>query len=994
MKNIVVIIGIVCTILLNCIYAGAKVEQPKLIATLKIDSINRISVVLENVGLDTILLRSGLYINAAEKNSRLMFYYKTSFNDAWETWERYVSIEPLNVDGGKIELLPNRHKTIFLGKSPFDSCFLKIELATLYRTSKTAGIIKLESNAIYIPRYQSTKYPKVGARSRQKGLRVERVERIGGFDAEKLERSFGLVRFEVSAQTRYAFDLGTESWYQRSVKLDEYYKPFAKGYIAPWKLIPTGGQDVITARYDGKKAIDLSRVRFASAPNSSAIPAEFDESTKTWQLSLPATDAQSSYNVFALYEGQVIGKLRVVSYPKQSYRVRLISVNGQSVGDVSSLSQQLNSIYNQYGVEFKFSETENIQAELSAEHIKQDLKKPRERYEKQHPLAQDEVCVFVLSSELSKSSKLEDVEGLMPRKSRFGYIFAGNSPNTEELARTLAHELGHGLFTLGHTFDSDYNKGKIGATKNLMDYAGEEATELAAYQWNIIANPAPFTGTDRGKDAQLLKKGTIWLTPDRKPFSYDEANTLKRDARVVNGTIGIIIPHNREEYTYDSSRGEYISSNGQKLAIRKNISLADHDSVFLYDAEHSRVYAGVWSYVKEQKTFDFSASNKNLRYVRDVVSISIRTPDRFATSGKLAISFVKKAGRLTPEINLRGAKLLTYIGNKYRLITHNRPQGVEYPETALTDGTLARDLRNTLEEIDGAKADDFKMKNNLQKEEDIKTPRSSGGGGSGAVPAPKPTSVEGILDDILATTDGQILRGSDAQSLKESIAILLPHHKRLAKDPKAIKALVDIRTHRNFKAFDLTDELLGKIASTVNTEGYAQIVTNLRTFIDKFDHNKVKQLKELVKLFGHPEPPFREGAEWTLRYLANHADELNKASSISFEISETLPTGKQRIADMVVEHPLQGTIYYEFKSVKNLPPNDFVEQFSKDLSRPNFNINNLKWVFDGKKIQAKDLQRLRKTLEGITEVKEHASKLKLRESEFVDIILTQVFIVK
>lgn len=73
MKNIAVIIGIVCTILLNCIYAGAQVEQPKLIATLKIDSINRISVVLENVGLDTILLRSRLCINAAEKNSTIIY---------------------------------------------------------------------------------------------------------------------------------------------------------------------------------------------------------------------------------------------------------------------------------------------------------------------------------------------------------------------------------------------------------------------------------------------------------------------------------------------------------------------------------------------------------------------------------------------------------------------------------------------------------------------------------------------------------------------------------------------------------------------------------------------------------------------------------------------------------------------------------------------------------------------------------------------------------
>ena len=52
-----------------------------------------------------------------------------------------------------------------------------------------------------------------------------------------LAHDIGTVRFEPSAQARYAFDSGTESWYQRSVKLDEYYKPFAKDYIAPWKLI-------------------------------------------------------------------------------------------------------------------------------------------------------------------------------------------------------------------------------------------------------------------------------------------------------------------------------------------------------------------------------------------------------------------------------------------------------------------------------------------------------------------------------------------------------------------------------------------------------------------------------------------------------------------------------------------------------------------------------------------------------------------------------------
>lgn len=45
----------------------------------------------------------------------------------------------------------------------------------------------------------------------------------------------------------------------------------------------------------------------------------------------------------------------------------------------------------------------------------------------------------------------------------------------------------------------------------------------------------------------------------------------------------------------------------------------------------------------------------------------------------------------------------------------------------------------------------------------------------------------------------------------------------------------------------------------------------------------------------------------------------------------------------VVEYPDLSLVYYEFKSVKNLPPNDFVGQFSNDLDRPNFNIDNLRW---------------------------------------------------
>ena len=409
----------------------------------------------------------------------------------------------------------------------------------------------------------------------KQGIKVERVDKIGAFDASRLAHDIGLVRFEPSAQARYAFDSGTESWYQRSVKLDEYYKPFAKGYIAPWKLIPTGEQDVVAARYEGKKAIDLSRVRFATSPNSPALPAELHEESKTWSLKLPGTDAQSSYDVYAIYEGQVLGKLRVVSYPKQSYRVRLVSVNGQRVGDLSELSQHLNNIYQQVGVEFRLSETDSFQAELSNGHIRQDLKKLRDSYKEQHPLGKDEVCVFVLSSELSKSSKLEDVEGLMPRKSRFGYIFTGNSPNGKSLARTLAHELGHGLFTLQHSFDDEYGgKQSQDETANLMDYTvGSEAVQLAAFQWNIISSPAPFTALDRDKEEHFAS-GAV-LTPNLDLVRIAESRTLYVSdvygRNPVQGTLpGFVLPLSRgtkEYYAWDGSSYRSTSS-GESYTIK------------------------------------------------------------------------------------------------------------------------------------------------------------------------------------------------------------------------------------------------------------------------------------------------------------------------------------------------------------------------------------------------------------------------------------------
>jgi hypothetical protein len=250
------------------------------------------------------------------------------------------------------------------------------------------------------------------------------------------------------------------------------------------------------------------------------------------------------------------------------------------------------------------------------------------------------------------------------------------------------------------------------------------------------------------------------------------------------------------------------------------------------------------------------------------------------------------------------------------------------------------------------------------------------------------------LERLLKSDTRGVLRGVSHSDIIDAQKLLRrSSHPKLAQQVDALRVVIDIRNHRNFKAFGLTDELLGRIASTINTDGYAQIVSNLRVLIDKFDPNKVERLKVLINNLGHAESSFREGAEWTLRYLANNADQFASASKISFEVDEQLKVGR-RIVDMVVQDPDLSLVYYEFKSVKNLPPKDFINQFSKDLTKLNFKMDNLRWVFDGKKISPKDLQKLRNKLESIITNKMAESYGYVDADDMIDVLLDKVFVVK
>ena len=106
--------------------------------------------------------------------------------------------------------------------------------------------------------------------------------------------------------------------------------------------------------------------------------------------------------------------------------------------------------------------------------------------------------LFALEGAAGADGAAATLRGEMPRGQRFGYLFSQGGPG---LARAIAHELGHGLFTLQHTFDPEYGgAASRGQTDNLMDYGAGAA--LAAFQWAIMARPAALTGWDRAEDGR------------------------------------------------------------------------------------------------------------------------------------------------------------------------------------------------------------------------------------------------------------------------------------------------------------------------------------------------------------------------------------------------------------------------------------------------------------------------------------------------------------
>ena len=453
---------------------------------------------------------------------------------------------------------------------------LELQEGADYKSVFPMTVTDAEGNSYRIQPEESSSQDETATSQGQIALTAERVAPVGDFNADVLSKKYGQVRFE-RGPGKYAFDDGKEEWYRKSVKLDRFYKPFAKDYIAPWKLIPEGETDVVTAHYEGKQRIDASKLVFTSDAKSPALPSSYDETSRTWSIKLPSVASGATYDVFAVYEGEVLGKLHVVSYAKQRHKVTLVPINDAKL-DKTHIERELNAVYTPVGVHFDVEVDERMRGDYSwevpGEEDKQlslvgksfwgydkELKESTEMLQLQQAYQAkagtlEGAYLFVLDGAKGLSSGTAFLQGEMPRKSRFGYLFSNDG---EALSKTIAHELGHGLFTLRHTFDSEYaGKKSQGTSPNLMDYA--EGTALAAFQWNVMASPAVFTAADKAEEGQIrFKKGEFLgfapngqvVAGEGKPLFYSAKPYFITGFKLQNGTI------------YKWNGNKFVDSNGK-----------------------------------------------------------------------------------------------------------------------------------------------------------------------------------------------------------------------------------------------------------------------------------------------------------------------------------------------------------------------------------------------------------------------------------------------
>lgn len=343
------------------------------------------------------------------------------------------------------------------------------------------------------------------------------------------------VRFEKTENTRYALDVYTDTYN----KVTEYEREYAVSETEPVRasaklMLPDTSDEIFVRAIPNDKEFDPAKVHFITE-NRTEYKAGYDSQKGGWTLNLVAPPANDGLLVYVVYDkgkGQysTLAILKVLTYEPEEVNVMLVPVNRHDKPiDAAGIQDEVNAIYNKFGVTVnlkvsnkKFDYTPingtfQIDGTGLFDTRTADMDALEAAFKKETGLYNDQtVYLFVMD----KPSNVPDAKGDMPRDSRMGYLF----PSYD--ARTIAHEIGHGVFNLKHPFakgilTNQFNKGEL--KDNLMDYP--VGTGLAKLQWDALHAPGIVIGLfEKDGDAMIIQNAYYW-TPSGEVMYLEKSDT-------------------------------------------------------------------------------------------------------------------------------------------------------------------------------------------------------------------------------------------------------------------------------------------------------------------------------------------------------------------------------------------------------------------------------------------------------------------------------------
>jgi len=427
------------------------------------------------------------------------------------------------------------------------------------------------------------------------------------------------VRFENTADSKYAYEVPTKAYSKDYQKMGGKYLPF--------KAVIKGEAEPFLAKvHISDKNISADSLIFKT-DKGALIESKRIEGSDDFLLTLKGFYSFAVEQVQAtIKQGkkyQIAGVFNLVHLSPKTAKVVLVP----TTENLSIDTDRVKAIYNKIGVTLDITwaapfnitpylsngvlETKDVFGDLTDYSLSQQ--KIINAYKATGEVANDTYYVFITNAKSSTGQG-----GYMALGGQFGFVFDQN-------ARTVAHELGHGIFKLAHPF----KKKQQGDVPSLMDYTSDE--DLLFADWKQINDPAFKIGIFQGQSEGEFA-GKIWLTPDWRPFKYDYSHTTALDRshlpQIPDGALPAIEVSGIAYYA-ESSDGKFIgyrsTHNGTPLNLDYQEPIKDETNVYLYRIGNrcgeDSYYKTTWGYIKDKKEkVDFL--DKTITFVNTVTCIN------------------------------------------------------------------------------------------------------------------------------------------------------------------------------------------------------------------------------------------------------------------------------------------------------------------------------------------------------------------------------------